>query len=67
MGFPLSPRNRIIFTSMAHSLGLTTIAEHVDSDATLDAARQCEVDYVQGYFLGEPMLLDNLDLDGMFG
>jgi diguanylate cyclase (GGDEF)-like protein/PAS domain S-box-containing protein len=54
-------------TSMAHSLGLTTIAEHVDSDATLDAARECKVDFVQGFFLGEPMLLDNLDLDGMFG
>lgn len=54
-------------TSMAHSLGLTTIAEHVDSAATLDAARECQVDFVQGIFLGEPKLLDNLDLDGMFG
>ena len=54
-------------TSMAHSLGLTTIAEHVDSAATLDAARECKVDYVQGDFLGEPKLLDNLELEGMFG
>ena len=54
-------------TSMAHSLNLTTIAEHVDSQATLEAARECKVDYVQGNFLGEPMLVDNLDLEGMFG
>ena len=52
---------------MAHALGLKTIAEHVDSSDTLEAARASKVDYVQGHYLGEPTLLDNLDLDGMFG
>jgi diguanylate cyclase (GGDEF)-like protein/PAS domain S-box-containing protein len=54
-------------TSMAHSLGLRTIAEHVDSRDTLESCSDSKVDYVQGHFLGEPVLLDNLDLEGMFG
>ncbi len=52
-------------TSMAHALGLATIAEHVDSEETLEAVRLAEVDFVQGHYLGEPMLLDTLDLDAM--
>ncbi len=52
---------------MAHALGLGTIAEHVNSGPTLDAVRQAQVDYVQGNFLGEPILIDNLDIEGLFG
>jgi len=48
-------------TSMAHSLGLQTIAEHVDSPSTLRAAQDAGVDYVQGHFFGEPIELDSLD------
>ncbi|MDJ0655097.1 MAG: EAL domain-containing protein [Xanthomonadales bacterium] len=54
-------------TSMAHALGLGTIAEHVDSAATLTAVKEAGVDYLQGNFFGEPALIDNLDIDGMFG
>lgn len=52
-------------TSMAHALGLATIAEHVDSEQTLEAVRTAEVDFVQGHYLGEPVLLDGLDLDAL--
>ncbi len=52
-------------TSMAHALGLSTIAEHVDSEETLEAVRSAEVDFVQGHYLGEPVLLDGLDLTAM--
>jgi len=52
-------------TSMAHSLGLQTIAEHVDSTGTLEAAKTSGVDYVQGYYFGEPILLDKLDISSM--
>ncbi|MDX1569391.1 MAG: EAL domain-containing protein [Xanthomonadales bacterium] len=50
-------------TSMAHALGLSTIAEHVNTESTLKSARQAGVDFVQGNFLGEPVALDNLRLD----
>ena len=49
-------------TSMAHALGLATIAEHVDTAATVAAALAAGVDYVQGHFVGEPEPLDKLDL-----
>ncbi len=52
---------------MAHALGLGTIAEHVNSASTLEAVHQAGIDYVQGNFLGEPILIDNLDIEGMFG
>ena len=50
-------------TSMAHALGLATIAEHVDSKDTLEAVTSAEVDFVQGHHFGEPQLLDTLDLE----
>ena len=53
-------------TSMAHSLGLQTIAEHVDSSDTLVAAQEAQVDFVQGYFFGEPFELDKVDLANLF-
>ncbi len=53
-------------TTMAHSLKLKTIAEHVDSPDTLVAAQQANVDYAQGHFFGEPFELDKLDLAELF-
>lgn len=47
--------------SMATSLSLRTIAEHVDSAATFEAVRDCDVDFAQGHFLGEPKRLDEMD------
>ncbi|MEM9303551.1 MAG: EAL domain-containing protein [Pseudomonadota bacterium] len=50
-------------TGMAKALGLITIAEHVDSEDTLAAARASGVDFVQGHLLGEPESIDSLDLE----
>jgi EAL domain-containing protein (putative c-di-GMP-specific phosphodiesterase class I) len=47
--------------SLAQSLGMRVIAEHVDSFATLAALRSCGVDYVQGHFLGSPKRLAEID------
>ena len=48
-------------TSLAHSLGLQVIAEHVDSQGSLEWLKGCGVDYVQGHFLGEPQAMSETD------
>jgi diguanylate cyclase (GGDEF)-like protein/PAS domain S-box-containing protein len=47
--------------SLAQSLGMHVIAEHVDSYQTLVALRACGIEYVQGHYLGEPRPLAELD------
>ena len=47
--------------SLAQSLGMHVIAEHVDSFQTLTALRACGIEYVQGHYLGEPRRLAELD------
>ena len=39
---------------LARGYGKKIVAEHVESDATLDILRQFGVDYVQGYLIGKP-------------
>jgi EAL domain-containing protein (putative c-di-GMP-specific phosphodiesterase class I) len=39
---------------MSHALGLVTIAECVEDQATLELLRSFGVDLVQGYFIGKP-------------
>lgn len=39
---------------VARALGKTTIAEFVQNEETLNLLRRSGVDYVQGYYLGEP-------------
>jgi diguanylate cyclase (GGDEF)-like protein/PAS domain S-box-containing protein len=39
---------------MSHALGLRTIAECVEDEATLDLLRSFGIDLVQGYFIGKP-------------
>lgn len=46
---------------MAHSLGLQTIAEHVDSEANYRAVGDVGTDLAQGNYLGEPVPLENID------
>jgi PAS domain S-box-containing protein len=41
---------------LARSFGQKTVAEGVEDTATLERLRELEVDYVQGYFLGRPVL-----------
>lgn len=41
-------------TEIAHLMNLTTIAEHVETDAHLETVREIGVDYVQGFRLHRP-------------
>lgn len=45
----------------ARRLGLSTIAEFVHSDAVKAVVEDMGVDYLQGFLLGEPMPLSNID------
>jgi len=44
---------------IGHTMQLKTIAEWVENDATQDLLQQMGVDYVQGYWLAEPYLIDD--------
>lgn len=44
--------------ALAHSLGLTTVAEGVDSPAQLEYLRVLGCDEIQGYFFGKPQAAD---------
>ena len=46
--------------SLGHALGLTTIAEGVETQAQLDMLRAFGCDLAQGYLLGAPQLPDRL-------
>ncbi|MCP4340191.1 MAG: EAL domain-containing protein, partial [Desulfobulbaceae bacterium] len=43
---------------IAHVMGVETIAEFVEDREIMDVLREIGVDYGQGYYLGEPKLLD---------
>lgn len=46
--------------SMAHILGIKTIAECADSEATIQTLKILGVDYAQGFYLGKPVPLDEI-------
>ncbi len=46
--------------TMAQLLGIRTVAESVDNDATLAALEALGIDFVQGYHLGDLMPLDEI-------
>ena len=46
--------------SMAHLLGIRTVAENVDNEALLLRLKSIGVDYAQGYHLGDLLSLDKL-------
>jgi diguanylate cyclase (GGDEF)-like protein len=48
---------------IAHSLGLLTVAEYVESPQILDALREIGVDYAQGYAIHKPCRIEELVLD----
>src|SRR5206468_8359755 len=41
---------------LAHSLGVRVVAEGVEDEATLDRLASYSCDYVQGFFLGRPVV-----------
>ncbi len=47
-------------TEIGHSMGLKTIAEFVEDQATLHKLKEIGVDYAQGQAVGKPMLLQEL-------
>ncbi len=47
---------------LAHNLGLKSIAEGVEDQATLDRLRDLGCDNAQGYYIGRPMPLAELEL-----
>jgi len=46
--------------ALAHSLGLTAVAEGVETEIALEELRELGCDYVQGYLLGRPLPVDEL-------
>ena len=46
--------------ALADALGLTTVAEHIESQSVLDAVNATGIDAGQGYFLGRPGPLEDL-------
>ena len=46
--------------SMAHLLGIRTIAESVDGEAAIEKLKSIGIDYAQGYYLGDLVKLDDL-------
>ena len=47
--------------NIGHEMGLQTVAEFVESAAILECLQNIGVDYVQGYHLGRPQPLSELD------
>jgi diguanylate cyclase (GGDEF)-like protein len=47
---------------IAHALGKLTVAEGVEDEATLEAVRECGVDYAQGFHLGVPEPVASVEL-----
>ena len=46
--------------SLAHSLGLSVIAEGIESLETMRMLEEAKCDYAQGYFLGRPMPFESV-------
>jgi len=57
---PLDQATVRCFCDVARVLGIKTIAEFVETDATLQALRAIGVDHAQGYLLHKPEPLSNL-------
>jgi len=45
-------------TAVAKNFGVQTIAEGVEHAATLELLRELDVDYAQGFLIGEPRPID---------
>ncbi len=50
-------------TEVGHCLGMKVVAEYVDSRNMFHTLREAKVDYLQGYTIGKPAPLAELDLD----
>ena len=51
------PNNQIIvkaICSLAHTMGIKTVAEYVSSKEIYEIIKGCDIDYAQGYYIGKP-------------
>jgi EAL domain-containing protein (putative c-di-GMP-specific phosphodiesterase class I) len=58
-----SPQNGILIRAMvdlAHNLGMTAVAEGVETAAIMEKLREWECDLAQGYFISRPMPSDKV-------
>jgi EAL domain-containing protein (putative c-di-GMP-specific phosphodiesterase class I) len=63
MGATSHPANLAIIetiVNLAHNLGMKTVAEWVEDEATFEALLEIGVDYVQGYLIAPSMPPDEL-------
>ncbi len=61
--FELNEYNQVIVKTcieLAHSLGMTTVAEGVEKPSDLQLLRDHHCDFMQGYLIGKPMQADAL-------
>lgn len=62
-GIEHDPINQAMVRSMqqiAEQLGLQTVAEFVETQATLDCLHELGIDFAQGYFIDQPQPLESL-------
>ena len=62
------PTDRLLVRALveiSNGMGKQTIAEQVEDAQTLELLREYGVDYAQGYHLGRPMPVDEVDLNSM--
>ncbi len=45
----------VAINDIAHSLGMETIAEYVETRETLELLRECGIDHAQGYYISKPL------------
>jgi EAL domain-containing protein (putative c-di-GMP-specific phosphodiesterase class I) len=56
---PKSQSMMVAISQLAKTLGLETVAGHVETDAIRALAAKLGVDYGQGFFIGKPLALDD--------
>jgi diguanylate cyclase (GGDEF)-like protein len=57
---PKSQSMMVAIAKLAGTLGMETVAGHVETDAIRARAAQLGVDYGQGFFIGKPLALDDV-------
>jgi diguanylate cyclase (GGDEF)-like protein len=57
---PKSQSMMVAIAKLASTLGMETVAGHVETDAIRARAAQLGVDYGQGFFIGKPLALDDV-------
>jgi len=50
-------------SEIAHALGKKTIAEFVENEAIMSILREYDIDFVQGYHIGKPQPLENIQIE----